>query len=86
MTWERSYMLYRAAVPKELRIRPETVKFLILQWHESIGISVLNALGCQKKLVDATISPRLHYRALPETLRTLASHCLYRQYSRRGAS
>ncbi|HNM21045.1 MAG TPA: HDOD domain-containing protein, partial [Rhodocyclaceae bacterium] len=39
------YMLYRAAQYAELRARPETVKYLIVQWHEGIGVSLLNALG-----------------------------------------
>ena len=65
------YMLYRAAQYEELRMRPETVKYLILQWHESIGISLLNALGLPEEIVDATIDHD-QPRELPDTLRTLA--------------
>ncbi len=48
------YMLYRAAQYQELRIRPETVKFLIAQWHESIGESLMNALGLPAHIIEAT--------------------------------
>lgn len=47
------YMLYRAAQYSELRSRPESVKFLIMQWHESIGVSVLGALGLPESIIDA---------------------------------
>ena len=49
------YMLYRAAQYAELRARPETVKYLIVQWHEGIGVSLLNALGLPEEIVAATI-------------------------------
>jgi len=47
------YMLYRAAKYDELRIRPTTVKYLIAQWHESIGESLLTALGLPEQIVEA---------------------------------
>ena len=65
------YMLYRAAQYEELRMRPETVKYLILQWHESIGVSLLDALGLPEEIVNATIDHD-QPRPLPETMRTLA--------------
>jgi len=49
------YMLYRTAQYAELRARPETVKYLIVQWHEGIGVSLLNALGLPEEIVAATI-------------------------------
>lgn len=49
------YMLYRATQYEELRHRPESVKFLIIQWHESIGVSLLNALGVPEEIVEATV-------------------------------
>ncbi len=49
------YMLYRAAQYPELRSRPDTVRYLIVQWHESIGVSLLNALGLPEEIVEATI-------------------------------
>jgi HD-like signal output (HDOD) protein len=65
------YMLYRAAQYEELRMRPETVKYLILQWHESIGVSLLDALGLPEEIVNATIDHD-QPRPLPETMRALA--------------
>jgi len=47
------YMLYRAAQYDELRVRPDTVKYLIIQWHESIGESLLAALGLPEAIVEA---------------------------------
>lgn len=47
------YMLYRAAQYDELRHRPDTVKYLIMQWHESIGASLLNALELPESVVEA---------------------------------
>jgi HD-like signal output (HDOD) protein len=47
------YMLYRAAQYEELRIRPDSVKYLIVQWHESIGESLMNALGLPEHLIEA---------------------------------
>jgi len=48
------YMLYRAAQYEELRIRPDSVKYLIAQWHESIGESLMVALGLPEHIVEAT--------------------------------
>lgn len=49
------YMLYRAAQYPELRLRPDTVRYLIIEWHESIGVTLLNALGLPEEVVEATI-------------------------------
>lgn len=49
------YMLYRAVQYPELRVRPDTVKHLIMQWHESIGVTLLSALGMPEEIVNATI-------------------------------
>jgi len=65
------YMLYRAAQYPELRVRPDSVKYLIVEWHESIGVSLLSALGMPEEIVDASIDHD-QPRALPESLRTLA--------------
>lgn len=65
------YMLYRAAQYAELRTRPETVKYLIIQWHEGIGVTLLNSLGIPEDIVNATIDHE-QPRAAPETVRTLA--------------
>lgn len=47
------YMLYRAAQYNELLERPESVKYLITQWHESIGHTLLLALGMPEEIADA---------------------------------
>lgn len=47
------YMLYRAAQYEELRERPDTVRHLIVQWHESIGESLLHALQLPEHIVTA---------------------------------
>lgn len=65
------YMLYRVTQYPELCARPETVKYLIVQWHESIGVSVLQALGMPTEIVEASIDHD-QPRALPSPLRTLA--------------
>lgn len=64
------YMLYRATQYEELRERPDTVRYLIVQWHESIGISLLNALGLPEEIVNAT-EDHDRLRPAPESLRTL---------------
>ena len=48
------YMLYRAAQYDELRRRPDTIKHVIVHWHESIGVSLLNALGLPEEIILAT--------------------------------
>lgn len=65
------YMVYRAAQYDELRARPLTVKYLMVQWHESIGVSLLSALGLPEDIVDATIDHD-QPRPLGDELRTLA--------------
>lgn len=65
------YMLYRASQYDELRHRPDTIKYLIVQWHESIGVSLLNALGLPEEIVEATIDHD-HLRSQPSTIRTLS--------------
>lgn len=47
------YMIYRAAQYEELRIRPDTVKYLVFEWHESIGQTLLGALGMPEHIVAA---------------------------------
>ena len=65
------YMVYRAAQYPELRARPDTVKHLIVEWHESIGVTLLNALGLSEELVNASIDHD-HWRSSPVTVRTLS--------------
>jgi HD-like signal output (HDOD) protein len=66
------YMLYRAAQYPELRARPDTLKYVILQWHESIGASLLNALGLPEEIVEAAIDHDQPRSELPTAPRTLA--------------
>lgn len=65
------YMLYRATQYEELSQRPESVKYLIIQWHESIGVSLLNALGLPEEIVKAT-EDHDRLRPPPNPVRTLA--------------
>lgn len=65
------YMLYRATLYDELRQRPETLKHLIMQWHESIGVSLLNALGMPAEITAAT-EEHDRVRPPPSSIRTLS--------------
>lgn len=65
------YMLYRATQYDELRHRPDTIKHLIIQWHESIGVSLLDALGLPVEIVEATIDHD-HIRSPLATIRNLS--------------
>jgi HD-like signal output (HDOD) protein len=48
------YMLYRATQYPELLSRPESLKYLVVQWHESIGMSLMSALEVPLDIVEAT--------------------------------
>ncbi len=65
------YMLYRAVQYTELTARPETLKHLIVQWHESIGVSLLCALGLPEDIVNSSIDHD-QPRGLPESVRSLS--------------
>lgn len=47
------YMLYRASQYEELRARPDTLKYLIAQWHESIGVTLLGVLEMPEEIIEA---------------------------------
>ena len=64
------YMLYRATQYEELRHRPDSVRYLIIQWHESIGVSLLNAIGIPEEIVDATVDHD-QVRSTPSPIRSL---------------
>lgn len=66
------YMLYRAAHYPDLCERPETVKFLIMQWHDSIGASLLNALGLPAEIVQAILNHDHPRGSAPTPLKTLS--------------
>jgi putative nucleotidyltransferase with HDIG domain len=66
------YMLYRAAQYPELCERPDTVKHLIMQWHDSVGVSLLNALGLPEEIVQATVSHDHPRRTVPTGVKTFS--------------
>lgn len=47
------YMLYRAAQYPDMRSDPDLVRRLLLAWHESIGESLLFALGLPEEIIAA---------------------------------
>ncbi len=65
------YLLYRAAQYPELRAQPEAVKGLIVEWHENIGVTLLNALGMSEAVVAASTDHDQVRPPLP-TVHTLA--------------
>lgn len=65
------YMLYRASQYSELKARPDTVKYVITQWHESIGQALLVALGLPEAISDAVRDHDVS-RPCPVPLRHLA--------------
>lgn len=65
------YMLYRATQYSELRARPGTVRYLVAQWHESIGVTLVEALKAPPEIVEA-IRDHDQPRPVPDEPRTLA--------------
>ena len=65
------YMLYRAAQYPDLHGQAAAVRELMLEWHESIGVTLLNALGMAEEVVEATVD---HDQPHPDasSMRTLA--------------
>ena len=55
----------------ELRTRPDTVRHLILQWHESIGVSLLHALDFAEDVVNAIADHDRLRASPPKGLRSL---------------
>lgn len=47
------FMLNRVANYPELRERPDTVRYLVAQWHESIGTVLLDSLGLPEEVIVA---------------------------------
>ncbi|MGL1834906.1 HDOD domain-containing protein [Rhodocyclaceae bacterium SMB388] len=56
------YMLYRAAQYADLRARPDTVRYLVAQWHDSIGETLLTSLKLPAAAIEAV---RLHDQPRP---------------------
>jgi HD-like signal output (HDOD) protein len=48
------YLLYRFSQYEELRIRPESAKYLVAKWHESIGLTLLQTLGIPEEIALAS--------------------------------
>jgi putative nucleotidyltransferase with HDIG domain len=65
------YMLYRSLQYDELRERPDSLKYVVVHWHESIGVSLLRSLGLPEEIVVAT-EDHDHPRPLPTPPKTLA--------------
>jgi HD-like signal output (HDOD) protein len=65
------YMLYRASQYEELRQRPDSLRHLMVQWHESIGHSVLVVLGMPEEIAEA-VREHDQPRPLPTEPRNLA--------------
>jgi HD-like signal output (HDOD) protein len=66
------YLLYRASKYDELCKRPETVKYLIAQWHESMGHALLTTLGLPEPLTDAVKEHDCPRVVAPVQLKSLA--------------
>jgi len=47
------FMLHRVANYPELIDRPNTVRYLVAQWHEGIGSTLLDALGLPSEVIEA---------------------------------
>jgi HD-like signal output (HDOD) protein len=65
------YMLYRAVQYPELRERPDTLKYLIAQWHEAIGVTLLETLMLPREIAQAA-ADHDHPHPVPDDPRTLA--------------
>ena len=65
------YMLYRATHYPELRSRPDTVRHLVAQWHESIGVTLVEALGVPADIVES-IRDHDQPRDIPDVPRNLS--------------
>lgn len=64
------YMIYRAAHYEELLQRPDSMKYLVVHWHESIGEAVALAIGLPDAIAECVRDhdqPRA-LRAKPSTL------------------
>lgn len=64
------YMLHRASHYEELRANPESLKEIVVTWHESLSESLLQALAVPEEIAEAT---REHDRPrpLPQSLSSL---------------
>ncbi len=65
------FLLYRFAQFEELRLRPVSAVFLAARWHESIGYTLLQALGIPEEIANSVIDHDCR-RTLPEPPNSLA--------------
>ncbi|MDR2613921.1 MAG: HDOD domain-containing protein [Candidatus Accumulibacter sp.] len=65
------YMLYRGVQYPELRERPDTLRYLIAQWHEAIGVTLLETLGLPQEIAQAS-TDHDHAHPVPDDPKTLA--------------
>jgi HD-like signal output (HDOD) protein len=65
------YMLYRAVQYPELRERPDTLRYIIAQWHEAIGVTLLETLNLPPDIVQASVDHD-HPRPIPDDPKALA--------------
>lgn len=65
------YMLFKANQYSELRSRPESLQYLIVQWHDSIGLSLTHALELPERIAEG-IQEHDHPRPFIPTPRTLS--------------
>jgi HD-like signal output (HDOD) protein len=59
------YLLYKFSQDEELRIRPDSTMHLVARWHESLGYTLLIALGVPQEIADSMVDH--------DVLRTLPS-------------
>lgn len=65
------FMLNRVENYPELVNRPDTVRYLVAQWHEGIGTTLLDALGLPEEVIEAVKEVDIP-RHKVDTPRTLA--------------
>jgi HD-like signal output (HDOD) protein len=65
------YMLYRAVQYPELRERPDTLRYIIAQWHEAIGVTLLETLKLPPDIVQASVDHD-HPRPIPDDPKALS--------------
>ncbi len=66
------YILHHAVRYPELVERPDTVQYLVAQWHESIGVILLDALGLPEDVVEAAADHDFPRTTPVDQLRSLA--------------
>jgi HD-like signal output (HDOD) protein len=65
------YMIYRAAQYEELVLRPDSMRYLVIHWHESIGHSVALAIGLPDEMAKSILDHD-QPRVMPESPRDMS--------------